>query len=1102
MKSVVGGRISKLIDAVGSSGAALLATLALLIAIPVKGADCVQAPSGQVAWWRAEGNAVDIIGHNVGIPANGASFTNGEVGQGFVFDRVASYVRVPATPALDLGQGDGLTVEAWVNPTNAGLGQPVIEWDQGGGGTFGVHFWVGHPSNPPGYFMANIVDTSGGWHIIDTVPGLIRSNVFQHVALTYDKASGVAELWLNGVVVSQSNLGTFTPQTSYDVYIGSRAGTDSPAPFAFGGIIDELGLYSRALSTNEIQSIYAAGTAGKCVGPVPPFIATPPINMTVFAGDQVTMPVVAEGAPSLNYWWYYDGNEIIGATNATLVLTNVQPTQNGQYSVLVSNSFGSVPSSGATLTVLPLPSCTNPPSGLLSWWRAENDARDSVGGNDGKLMNAAGFAAGAVRQAFAFDGTNQYVEVPDSPTLDPVAGLTVEAWVYLSNYAGSPMAVVSKDDEAANRQYMLNVVGSATNPVFRANVKLPTGYFSLTGTNGIPASTWTHAAMTFDGTSLKLYYNGALDSSLSVTGLLAKTSRPLRIGRGGPGSYFAGNIDEVSLYGRALSNSEVQGLVSAGAGKCVAPVAPFILSNPTNLTVTLGNNAMFAITAGGSVPLSYQWSTNGVPLAEATKNPLVVTNARFPQAGAYSVVIANSAGSVTSSIANLTLVYPPAGVLLGSTNVIAGSSVLVPVSLVANGNENAMAFSLAFDPTKLTFSAAFLGSGAAGAVLLSNTNLVNSGKLGLALAMPSNTSSSPGTQQVVQVSFTAAVLTNAASTTISFGDQPTVRQLWDNQLNSLPATYGGAATIAIAPASFEGDLFPRPNGDKLITLSDWLLMGRYVARLDYPTNAAEFQRADCAPRSTFGDGAIKVTDWVQLGRFAFGLDPWAVAAGPTNEIAGSVVGPSALRSVSVGAATLVPNQPCTISVSLTGQGNENALGFSLSFDPQRVTFGSASLGSGAAGATLYANSTQAASGQLGLALILGTGGSFAAGSNELVRLNFLATSSGSGSFAPAFTDLPVPREISDPGANALPASYLSGMPVSLMPSLRIAHSGSTITVAWPLWANTFSLQQASGTLTPNSVWTNVPTAIFTNNNEITVTLPPTNTASFYRLYHP
>jgi hypothetical protein len=231
---------------------------------------CLPAPTNLVSWWRGEGSALDSWDHNKG-ELHGATFAPGEVGQAFSFNGTSDYVHIPVAgnlphaANLNVGLGDGLTLDAWVNPSDTGNGHPVIEWSQPvGGAPYGLHLWVGHPSHPPGYFYANIADTAGNWHVIDSAPGLIQSNVFQHVAVTYNKTNGLARLFLNGALVTEINLGIFTPQTSYEVYFGERPPGDVNSRF-YAGLIDEIDIFSRALEPAEIEAIYNAGSAGKCV---------------------------------------------------------------------------------------------------------------------------------------------------------------------------------------------------------------------------------------------------------------------------------------------------------------------------------------------------------------------------------------------------------------------------------------------------------------------------------------------------------------------------------------------------------------------------------------------------------------------------------------------------------------------------------------------------------------------------------------------------------------------------------------------------------------------------------------------------------------------
>jgi len=117
----------------------------------------------------------------------------------------------------------------------------------------------------------------------------------------------------------------------------------------------------------------------------------------------------------------------------------------------------------------------------------------------------------------------------------------------------------------------------------------------------------------------------------------------------------------------------------------------------------------------------------------------------------------------------------------------------------------------------------------------------------------------------------------------------------------------------------------------------------------------------------------------------------------------------------------------TMIIALDAEGDENALGFSLAFDPAQLQFVSAAVGKGASGATLNINTSRASRGQLGLALALPAGQTITAGLRQIVELTFATTSnSNTATAAIGFGDLPVQREVSDVNARALPARFIDG----------------------------------------------------------------------------
>jgi hypothetical protein len=105
-------------------------------------------------------------------------------------------------------------------------------------------------------------------------------------------------LYVNGVEVASANLGSFTPQTSYNLYLGRRASGGVPS---YSGLLDEGSLYNRALSQAEIQSIYSAGSFGKCHGSGLTVVETPVGTMMVPKAAAGGLQVSFKGIPGREY---------------------------------------------------------------------------------------------------------------------------------------------------------------------------------------------------------------------------------------------------------------------------------------------------------------------------------------------------------------------------------------------------------------------------------------------------------------------------------------------------------------------------------------------------------------------------------------------------------------------------------------------------------------------------------------------------------------------------------------------------------------------------------------------------------------------------------
>lgn len=213
------------------------------------------------------------------------------------------------------------------------------------------------------------------------------------------------------------------------------------------------------------------------------------------------------------------------------------------------------------------------PSGVISWWPGAGNVEDVYQSNNGTWSGAATYGAGEVGQGFAFGGTNS-LTVPNATSLNPTNGLTVEAWVWPSANSSLSTLVIKGSDAAWS--YFLALDSDNT------LVGLVDGFTEVHSATALATQVWSHVAMTYDtgNHALKLYVNGVLDGADVTAGGLTPTTDPLLVASGGGLNPFIGYMDELSLYGRALSSSEIATIYGAGAA---GKVNPNCVSAPTNI---------------------------------------------------------------------------------------------------------------------------------------------------------------------------------------------------------------------------------------------------------------------------------------------------------------------------------------------------------------------------------------------------------------------------------------------------------------------------------------------------------------------------------------
>jgi hypothetical protein len=248
---------------------------------PEETRSCVDPPADLVSWWPADGSANDLPYQNDGFLQNGVTFATGFVGRAFDLDGFDHYVEVPDAPSLNLT--NAITIETWINPRSVSNLFPAVVKKSGlsGGRSATTHgYSLALRYGAPQVFLGLYIGEEWG----STPPGPVSvgTNTWSHVAATYDGTW--IRMYVNGTEIGPPTYkpGTITISDN-PLNIGrDPASPDDPERY-FDGLIDDVRIYNRALTADEIRSIYWAREAGVC--PTPDAICQ---DVTVSAGPFCT----------------------------------------------------------------------------------------------------------------------------------------------------------------------------------------------------------------------------------------------------------------------------------------------------------------------------------------------------------------------------------------------------------------------------------------------------------------------------------------------------------------------------------------------------------------------------------------------------------------------------------------------------------------------------------------------------------------------------------------------------------------------------------------------------------------------------------------------
>jgi hypothetical protein len=632
----------------------------------------VTAEPSLVAYFPADGDLGSTLtnikdsGHN-GTLELGATYdgrTNRTFGTRALAFNQNGDVQIPNNPSFEFPLGSG-TIEAVIYLSQATVTDPTI-FSEIGDGAGNAYYTFGVSANGTSLIYNNQATPQLSW----IVPGGMIG-VYSHVALVFDNGTNVTA-YVNG-----QNLGTQV-QTSFGTS-GSPAwiggiGT-SVANNRWAGTIDEVALYSSALSQNTVQLhyskfFYGTNTSG-------PSIVSQPSSRSVLAGGSPELVVKTTGTLPLNLQWTSNSVPIPGATSATLALSNTTAT--ATYSLNVQNAYGSTNTQPIVLTVVAPPA--GYPSTVMNdhptaFWRLNDSSGqptlDSAGFNDG-AYNASGVTYGVAAHqgeggtAVQFDGSSGRAIVPLTPVLNPNGPFSCEFWALANPVAFYvPVGSMDRPNRTGGYEFYL---ASGNFPAYEFHTAAGGGYNMLTGDSNLPPTNmWFQVVGVYDGTNIYCYVNGTnanvtfSDNNVSegTPPFTPNSVKGFYIGsREDNVRFFKGAISDVAFYNYALSADQISNHWTS------AYFASSISTQPKGVTNTEFSTVTLSPVISG-LPNDYQWYQNGNPLSVSNNldgtahypngvngMTLTIAEAHPADSGQYYVIVTNPLGGLTSSNATV-----------------------------------------------------------------------------------------------------------------------------------------------------------------------------------------------------------------------------------------------------------------------------------------------------------------------------------------------------------------------------------------------------------------------------------------------------------------
>ena len=294
--------------------------------------------------------------------------------------------------------------------------------------------------------------------------------------------------------------------------------------------------------------------------------------------------------------------QIATPTGTSFSDTGLIPSTSYSYRVSAVDPSGNA-SPYSNVASATTPSAPAGPPGLVAGYTFDagsgSTATDLSGNGNHGTITGATWGTGRYGGGLTFDGASALVAVPSSTSLNPGAQMTLAAWIRPSGTQSGWRTIMQRQPDS----YFLNASTSAGGNVPGGGGTVNGNIHTVTGTGAAAPNQWTHVAMTYDGTALRLYVNGVQVGTAGAGGSIQTSTTPLWIGGNQPyGEHFAGTIDEARVYNRALSVTEIQTVMAN----------PLVPSAPDTAAPTVPTGLTATAVGASQINLSWTASTDNV----------------------------------------------------------------------------------------------------------------------------------------------------------------------------------------------------------------------------------------------------------------------------------------------------------------------------------------------------------------------------------------------------------------------------------------------------------------------------------------------------------